>query len=337
MRSGYISLPVKAIFTAVILAMFVCLAGCASSQPAKSETYQVGSMKGATSIGLAELMQEQDALANDGKDRTYDFTVLSSADEIVPKVAAGDFDFALVPANLAAKFYKQTEGDVRVVAINTLGVLYGVAYDGAIDSTDDLAGRTVYMTGKGSVPGYTFEYLLQLAGIADKVTIEYKSEPSEALAALQNNHDAVAILPEPFATASLAKDAQLSRVLDITALWDEAFEGTNEGGKFITGVTIARAELIDNNPEAVSEFLDASKASVEGALEDPASIADELVSLGILGDAKLADSVVERCNIVCITGNEMKTSLSGYLEALLDANPESIGGVLPSEDFYYVG
>ena len=34
-------------------------------------------------------------------------------------------------------------------------------------------------------------------------------------------------------------------------------------------------------------------------------------------------------------GDEMQTILSGYLNTLNEQNPETIGGQLPDEDFYY--
>lgn len=294
-------------------------------------------MKGPTAIGLANLMQEQNALADDGKKASYEFTVAATADELVPRVAAGEFDFACVPANLAVKLYEQTNGAIRIIGINTLGVLYGISHDASVQGLDDLAGRTIYLTGKGSVPGYTVEYLLDKAGIADKVTLEYVSEPSEALARMNADHTAVAIVPEPFATASLAKDTALVRVLDLTALWDETSASKETGGRFVTGVTIARSELIDDDPEAVARFMDAWDTSVQAALADPASIAQTLVDLGILGNASVADTAVPRCNIVCIRNADMKEDLSGYLQTLYEANPSSIGGTLPDDGFYYIG
>ncbi len=318
------------------------LAGCATGTTPENGAngeggapLTVAAMKGPTAIGMAHLMQEQDALANDRA--SYEFAVAATADELVPRVAAGEFDIACVPANLAAKLYKQTDGAIRVIGINTLGVLYGVTYDDGVHDLDGLAGRTVYLTGKGSVPGYTVEYLLAKAQLSDKVTLEYVSEPSEALARLNNDRTAVAIVPEPFATASLAKDTELVRALDLTALWDESNAGAEAGGRFVTGVTVARSELIDNDPEAVARFVAAWGDSVQAGLDDPASIAQTLVDLGILGNVSIADAAVPRCNIVCITSEQMKDDLSGYLKALYEAEPSSIGGSLPDDGFYYIG
>lgn len=330
-------------FVVCVVVAVGLLGGCAERQAHDvspetiAEPYSVGTMKGATSIGMAALMQDQQELEEQGSAPVYDFTVAASADELVPQVAAGDMDFALVPANLAAKLYEQTDGAIQVIGINTLGVLYGVSYDANVSSIADLAGRTVYMTGKGSVPGYTVESLLARAGVADQVTIEFKSEPAEALAALQNDRGAVAIVPEPFVTASLVKDSDLVRALDLTALWDESIAGANAGGRFVTGVTVARTQLINEDPQAVSDFLSASMESVDAALEEPAAIADTLVDLGILGNAQLASIAVPKCNVVCITGEEMKEDLSGYLDALFSVEATSVGGTLPDEGFYYTG
>ena len=80
----------------------------------------VASLKGPTSIGLVQFMDQ----AADGEtDNKFDFAINTAADEIVPKVIQGDIDIALVPANVASVLYNKTEGAVQVIDINTLGVL----------------------------------------------------------------------------------------------------------------------------------------------------------------------------------------------------------------------
>lgn len=331
-----------AIATIAMLALCAGLVACGNDTTARDASsgdgrpaYTVASMKGATSIGLAWAMQERQAGAGEAGD--FEFSVLSTADELAPRVAAGDFDFALVPANVAANLYRQSGGKIRAIGINTLGVLYGVSYDQGIGDVPDLAGRTVYLTGKGTVPGYTVEYLVGQASIGDSVELVYASEPSEALAHLANDRSAVAIVPEPFATTALAKDAELARVLDLTELWDESVAQSGASGRFVTGVTVAREDLVEDDQEAVEEFLDLCGRSVQAALDDPSSIAQTLVDLGILGNAGFAQSAIPRCNIVCIRGEEMRDDLSGYLETMWAHEPGSVGGEVPDDGFYYVG
>ena len=50
----------------------------------------------------------------------------------------------------------------------------------------------------------------------------------------------------------------------------------------------------------------------------------------------MAEKAIPACNIVCITGQEMMTSVQGYLQVLFDQNPQAVGGSLPGDDFYYL-
>ena len=51
--------------------------------------------------------------------------------------------------------------------------------------------------------------------------------------------------------------------------------------------------------------------------------------------AEVAAKAIPECSIVFMEGDEMQTILSGYLNTLNEQNPETIGGQLPDEDFYY--
>ena len=154
----------------------------------------VASLKGPTSIGLVQFM---DQAASGETDNEFDFAISAAADEIVPKVIQGDVDIALVPANVASVLYNKTEGAAQVIDINTLGVLNVVTGDASVASFGDLAGHTVYMTGKGATPEYVMNYLLERAGLTGQVTLEFKSEPTEVLSALLADPSAVGVLPEP--------------------------------------------------------------------------------------------------------------------------------------------
>ena len=78
-------------------------------------------------------------------------------------------------------------------------------------------------------------------------------------------------------------------------------------------------------------------ASVKAANDDPSAVAPLVAEAGIIDSEAVAAKAIPDCHLVCITGDEMKTSLSGYLKTLLGADPSSVGGTLPGDDFYYVG
>ena len=307
--------------------------GSASVKAAKSVDVRVASLKGPTSIGLVQFMDKADA----GKtDNDYEFTISAAADEIVPKVISGDVDIALVPANVASVLYNKTGGAVEVIDINTLGVLNVVTGDSSVQQFSDLAGRTVYMTGKGATPEYAMNYLLDRAGLTGQVTLEFKSEPTEVLSALMADPTAVGVLPEPFKTAAIAKsEGKLTAPLNLTDVWDDLAGDT--GSKLLTGVTVVRREFAEAHPEAVKEFLAGHKASVKAVNAKPARWADAVVDAGIVDSAKIAEKAIPGCQIVCTTGKDMKAALGGYLQVLADADPSSVGGKVPGDDFYYAG
>ena len=332
-------------FVAACAVAIAALAGCGATTPAPeatsmtaqsvaaadATTVRVASLKGPTSMGLVQFMDQ----ANSGSTtNSYEFTISGAADEVVPKVVSGDVDIALVPANVASVLYNKTKGAVEVLDVNTLGVLNVVTADESVQEFGDLAGKTVYMTGKGTTPEYVMNYLLQKAGIADSVTLEFKSEATEVVSALASDPAAVGVLPEPYKTAAMAKNDKLQSPVSLTDVWAELAGDT--GSQLLTGVTVVRREFVEAHPEAVREFLEGQQASIEAVKSEPDAWAQAIVDAGIVDNAKVAEKAIPGANLACLTGDEMKSALSGYLQVLFDADPSSVGGAMPGDDFYYV-
>ena len=327
-------------------ALSLALAGCgggsagagsaagpaADGAAAEPVEVHVASLKGPTSIGLVQFM---DRAADGETDNEFYFAISAAADEVVPKVIQGDVDIALVPANVASVLYNKTEGAVQVIDINTLGVLNVVTGDASVASFGDLAGRTVYMTGKGTTPECVMNYLLERAGLTGQVTLEFKSEPTEVLTALLAGPSAVGVLPEPFKTAAIVKsEGKLSAPVSLTDVWDELAGDT--GSRLLTGVTVVRRAFAEEHPEAVAEFLSCHAASVEAVNAAPADWAQTVVDAGIVDNATIAGKAIPGCMLVCQTGKDMKAALGGYLQVLADADASAVGGKLPADDFYYM-
>ena len=294
---------------------------------AKSQTpIKVGALKGPTAMGMAQMLD----------DNQYEFTISASPDEIVPMIVQGQVDIAAVPANLAAVLYQKTQKQVNVLAVNTLGILYLVENGNSIQSVEDLKGKTIYASGKGSTPEYALNYILKENGMdpASDVTIEWKSEHSECVAALANDPSGIAMLPQPFVTTAQKKNPAIRVALDLTEEWDKTQENKEEKSTLLTGVVIARTEFVKKHPEAVSDFLERYASSVDFVNADTDQAA-KLVGQYEIVTEEVAKKALPECNIVCVTGEEMQKQLSGYLKVLYDANAESIGGSLPEDEFYY--
>lgn len=349
----------KLLSLALTLALALSLAGCGKTDPQDtgaedqtqteeqteepvSESYAIAALKGPTAMGLVKLMSDADEKAAQMLDSSkpyegevgnlYTFTLAASADEVSPLLMKGELDMACVPANLAAVLYQKTEGDIVTLAVNTLGVLYIVENGNAVTSMADLAGKTIVASGKGSTPEYALRYLLSENGLdpdAD-VTIDWKSEHSECVTALATGAATIAMLPQPFVTVAENKISGLRTALDLTEQWDTL----DNGSALLTGVIVARREVVEQNPAAVDAFLKDYAGSVEWVNANPADAAELIGSYGIVESA-VAEKALPHCNIVCITGGEMKDKLSGYLQVLFDADASSVGGALPGDDFYY--
>ncbi len=312
------------------------------TEEAVSEHYAIAALKGPTAMGLVKLMRDTNEKAAQLLDSSkpydgemgnlYTFTLAASADEVSPLLMKGELDMACVPANLAAVLYQKTEGDIVTLAVNTLGVLYIVENGNTVTSMADLAGKTIVASGKGSTPEYALRYLLSENGLDPDtdVTIDWKSEHSECVTALATGAATIAMLPQPFVTVAENKISGLRTALDLTEQWD----ALDNGSALLTGVIVARREVVEQNPAAMDAFLKDYAGSVEWVNANTADAAELIGSYDIV-EAAVAEKALPHCNIVCITGAEMKDKLSGYLQVLSDADASSVGGALPGDDFYY--
>ncbi len=294
---------------------------------------RVGGLKGPTTMGLVKLMEDAE---NGEAQNSYEFTMVTAADELTTMVAGNQVDIALLPANVASVLYNRTDKQVSVVDINTLGVLYLVSGDTSITSIDQLAGKTVYLTGKGTTPEYAFNYILSAAGLTtEDVTLDFRSEATEVAAILAENPDAIGLLPQPFVTVALSQNDSLSIIMDLTEEWDK-LQAEDSGSRLVTGVTIVNNEFLAEHPDLVDTFLEEHEASALYTDNHPAEAAELIAAAGIVAQAPIAEKALPYCNITCITGEDMKEALSGYLEVLYEQNPESVGGTLPDDAFYYI-
>ena len=329
----------------LVLAMVMCLSvftACSTEAnseitPPATATFRIAGMKGPTTMGMTKLMK--DAEANNADEtyegNVYNVTMYGTAQEINPLLIQSELDVAAVPANVAATLYAKTEGEVQVVAVNTLGVLYMVQIGDSVQSIADLKGKTIYTTGKGATPEYTLRHILSENGIDpdNDVTIEFKSEATEVGALLASAEgDMVAMLPQPYVTAVQAQNENVTVALDMTEEW-----GKISDQKLITGVLVARKSFIEENKEAFDVFVADYAASTEYVTSNVDEAAAWVAEYGIVAKEPLAKKAIPQCNITCVTGEEMKALVNNYCSVLYAQNPASVGGAIPDDGFYYVG
>lgn len=322
---------------ALLAALFLgaaLLSGCGAAKEEQTSVdpvrVNVVALKGPTAMGMVQFMDRADA--GELTDSNFHFEIVAAVDEVPPKLAQAQVDIAAVPANLASVLYNNTDGGVEVLAINTLGVIYIVESGDTVSDISDLKGKTVYASGKGATPEYALNFILTQNGIDPEkdLTIEWKSEHAECLSALMAQENAVAMLPQPFVTTAQTKSDKIRVALDLTKEWDKL--GVDSA--LLTGVVVARKEFVESYPAEVESFLEYYQASVAFVNDNTEEAAALIGKYDIVPEA-VAVKAVPKCNIVFITGNEMKQKLSGYLAVLLEQNPKAVGGALPADDFYY--
>ena len=320
-------------FVSLVLALVLALSLAACGQtkttdpdpveetPTEKVTIRLGGLKGPTSMGMVKLLADAESglTAND-----YTFTMAASAPDLTPQFIKGELDILAVPANLGATLYANTDGGVMLLAASTLGVLYIVERGDTIQSLGDLAGRTLYATGKGTTPEYALTYLLAQNGLTlgKDVQVEWTSE----------EEGAAAMLPQPFVTVAQGQVEGLRVALDLSAQWD----GLDNGSRLVTAGLLVRKAFADEHPDAVAKFLEEYAASVDYVNASPAEAAVLVEQQGIV-KAAVAEKAIPYCSLVCITGEDMKTAVSGYLQTLYDLKPETVGGAMPDDGFYWLG
>jgi len=351
---GPTSMKRLATAAAGMMLVLALLPGCAGTTPAAATTaaatgaaspsgepsivkttIRIASLKGPTTMGLVKLTSDADA--GQGK-QDYQATMYGTPDEIVPQLMKGDVDVALLPANLAGVLYNKLKGtagsQIEVAAINTLGMLEVLESGDTVKTIADLKGKTIYSTGKGASPEYVLDYLLKQNGLdpATDVTVEFKSEATEVAAVLASTPGAIGVLPQPYVTVLKAKSPAIRTALTLTDEWAKV----TKDSQMVTGVVVVRRAFVEANPGAFTDFLADYKASTQFTNAKPAQAAPLIAEAGIVPSAQVAEAAIPACNITYIDGTELKTTLSGYLQVLFGADPASVGGSLPGDDFYYL-
>ncbi len=301
---------------------------------AEATDVNVGLIMGPPSMGLGWFMQENE----DGNTfNHYNFEVAGvDYSAVSASLNQGDYDIATVPSNVAAILYNNEDmkEQVKVISIGNLGLLYVLTTDPSINSMEDLSGRTVYSIGEGGPPEYTFEYLLKNYQLDDSVNFSFRATPFEVLNLLQEEPNSIALLPQPFVEVAKMLVPDLRVAINVTDAWDAL--NVESGAQSVTTVTVVRTKFLEEHEQAVKEYLEMAKKSTDYCLKNLDEAAQWTEKYETFLNPDIAKNAIPECNIVTITGQEMKDILSGFLQIIDDSNPDAVGGSMPDDDFYYI-
>jgi len=296
--------------------------------PSDRTSVRLAMLQGPTGLGAVKLLADNDAGSTQND---YQTEIAAQPDQLTVKLINGELDIAALPTNVAANLYHKTDGGIRLLALNTLGVLYILENGDSVHSMADLAGQTLYATGQGANPEYVLHYLLRQNGLEPDrdVTIEWRTG-EEVAALLASGEITLAMLPIPAATAAQMQNTDVRTALDLTDVWN----ASGAGGTLTMGCVVARTQFAAEHPEAVDAFLAEYRASIQYVQEQPDKAAEWAAQYGITPSAAVAQRAIPQANLVCLTGIDL-LSIQDYYEVLYRADPNAIGGSIPDGAFYY--
>ena len=142
---------------------------------------------------------------------------------------------------------------------------------------------------------------------------------------------AIGMLPQPYVTTAQMQMENLTVALDLTEEWDKVSPDSAP----VTGVLVVRKDFAEAHPDAVELMIQEYNSSVEYVNANVEDAAKLVVEYGIVPKEPVAVKAIPECNIVCITGEDMKAKVSGYLNVLFEQDASSVGGAVPADVFYY--
>lgn len=297
----------------LILTLALALSLCAAGGAENASGMTVTAPSGAPAIALAALAVEQP--------ENYTFV---AADTIAAAFAKAETDFIIAPVNAGAKLYKAGKSTYRLAAMVSWGNLY-IASQKENLKAEDLNGAEITLFGENTINAAVVLYSLKENGI-EPANVVYLAGAADTQSLLLNDGNAIVVTAEPALTAAKIKNAAISSI-PVNELYQKATgnEGYAQAGLFV------RAETLEKDPEGVAAYLKLAEASCALCSENVNAVAEAVVKLEILPNAKVAAAAIPNCAIRFVSTPEAKEQI----EKTAAVDLSQFGGAVPADDFYY--
>lgn len=292
---------------------------------------KVGTITGPTGIAMAKLINDNYL----GENVKVSFDMDANSQLLPAKLLKKELDIAFVPTNMASIVYNKSGGDVVLLSANIWGLLSVVTTDPNIKTWSDLKGKQVDIFGQGATPEIAFKALLEDQKMDPKKDVTYKMSydtPGTLVAAMAsgNTKNGVAVLAEPFTSMLLAKNKNARVLFDVQTEWKKSF-----GVGFPMSSLVVRKEFLEKHPEVVATFLREFSNNLAYANANPAEIGKLVAKMPILPfEASVVASSIPRSDYKYQSAVDAKAAIEKYLKVLYDFDPASVGGKMPTSDFY---
>lgn len=330
----------KSLVCMVLILLLLSIGGCALSNQQEKQTppagkaeavsVDVGVLRGQTAIGVIKMIAEKPSLGAGVKVR---YAIEQSPEVLSSKLLSGEMELATIPTNMAASLYNKGV-PYQLAAMNTWGVMYVVSNGVAIDDWADLKGKAIGAVSRGASSDVVFRYLLSQNGInPDKdVTLSYNPTPVELGQLVISGKTSLACLPEPWVSVVQSKNPQLKVVLDLQQEWTR-IQGADT--PFAQTCLVVNRDFAVKHPEVVKAFLNEYAQSIDWVNHNTAAAANLMKENDIGIPAEVAEAAIPRCNLRYMSSREARPAVEKYLQVLMEFSPDTIGGKVPDDKFYY--
>lgn len=257
------------------------------------------------------------------REYNYETSFFDTDSEIAALLKDGGTDLAVIPVDSAAKIYNETNGAIKILAVNSLGFFHVLENGEKIQSISDLKGKTVYAAYQGTGYEAIINHILTESGIDPEkdIDLQFKATDAEAAKLADDGTAEILILPEPYASKVLNNNEAYRKALDLNGEWDKISEAP-----LAQTVVAARTEYINANPDIIKEFIGFNKISVNYLKSNVYGAPVFLKDNGFSETAALATEIIPGCNLSFLSGAEMKAAVSAVLAAC---------GISVDDAFYY--
>ena len=255
--------------------------------------------------------------------------VIMAPDLLAAKIISGEADLAVIPSNLAAVLANKETG-LRMAGPAIWGLLYVVSSED-LQGWEDLRGRTVNMIGRGLTPDITFRHLLRENGLEPDVDVEltYASGAAELAPAFLTGRSTVSMMPEPMITTVLSRKPDTRILVDVQEEWAARY-----GSSYPQASLVVAGDFAEAHPAYLDKFVDAFSWAIEQAKTYPDSAGEAVAALSPGLNAEVFAAAIPRMNLDFVPASRSREAFESYFSVLESFNPATIGGKIPSDEFY---
>lgn len=250
-----------------------------------------------------------------------------TADTLLAQIQKKQAQFIALPLNMGANLYAKGM-PLQLIQVNTFGSMFLVSTDDKVQKLEDLAHQTIFVPSQGGPPDILTNYLIAQNNIPDvKLSFVNLSEIGQQLASGAIQH---VVIPEPLLSivqANLQTDLHIA--INFEEVWQKQFSKQLPQ----TGIFVNKA-WASSNQHAIKQFQALSEQAITDLYQQP-DVSLPLLSNFFKSNEKIMESALTNSSLHFQTAQQARNETEAYFKILLEIAPDSIGGALPNEDFYY--